>query len=115
MAQIGDPVGTATPAETLAQLREHSDLSVASHFPAQGVSFYICYDSETDTYTDRVVPHGEDPNDPANVVVDEEGLTEEDVTFRIGVLIEREEQCKADPFAALMMQMMLAMGGEPED
>lgn len=114
MAQIGEPVGTATPAETLAQLREHSDLSVASHWPAQGVSFYVCYDEETGTYSDRVVAHGTDPNDPANVVVDEVELSEEDVTFRFGVLSEREEACKNDPMAALIAQMMLQMGGEED-
>lgn len=115
MAQIGEPVGTATPAETLAQLREHSDLSVASHFPAQGVTFYICYDKDSDTFLDRVVASGEDPNDPENVMVDEWDLTEEEVTFRIGVLQEREEQFKNDPIAAIMAQIMRQAGGVPED
>jgi hypothetical protein len=115
MAQVGEPVGTATPAETLAQLREHSDLSIRRDYPAQAVSFIVCYDDETATYTDRVYVLGGDPNDPDDVLVDEEALSEEDLIFRFGVLDEREEAAKNDPMAAIMAQIMAQMGGGVED
>jgi hypothetical protein len=106
MAQDGETI-QGTPAETLARLRENPELITKTSFPHAGHDYYISYDPETDTFSDRVVTLGADLNDESAIIVGGEGQAEEEILHHIQFLIDREAMAE-NPMAALMA--MLAGG-----
>lgn len=94
-----------SPAETIASLKEHPELSTCTPFPNAGYDFYVAYDPESETFSNRVVNIGADPSDPDAVQVDEEGLSEEEILFHFDVLIERDQEAE-NPMLAMMRAIM---------
>lgn len=94
-----------TPAETVASLKEHPELVTCTSFPNVGYDFYVGYDPETETFTNRVVTLGAEPDDVDEIQVDEVGLSEEEILFHFDVLIERDAEVE-NPMLAMMRAIM---------
>jgi hypothetical protein len=103
MAQAGD-TAQGTPAETLAGLRENPELMTCTPFPTAGYDYYVSYDPETGTYTDRLVTLGADLNDEDSIIVGGEGQPEEEILHHFQFLMEKEEAAK-NPLAFLMQML----------
>lgn len=116
MAHEGETV-QGTPAETLAGLRENPELMTQTSFPNAGYDYYVSFDPETQTYTDRVVALGADVEDESAWVVGGQGQDEETILHHFQFLIDREAMAQ-NPLAALMQMLAggtLDLGEDDED